>query len=100
MTPHHNASPDPHHLAVDPVETDLVALDVFKADKAAFDIVEEILVKLCFSRDGYTVKEIPSTFGQRKSGKTKRDLRAFALSYVSTLRRLHALKRSVEKGRT
>jgi dolichol-phosphate mannosyltransferase len=79
------------------VGDDLRALTL---DCENFDIVEEILVKLCYSRDSYVVKEIPSTFGQRKSGKTKRDLRAFALSYVSTLRRLHALKRSVEKGRT
>lgn len=64
-----------------------------------FDIVEEILVKLCFARPGYTVKEIPSTFAQRRSGRTKRDLRAFAVSYVGTLRRLHALKREVERGR-
>ena len=64
-----------------------------------FDIVEEILVKLCFARPGYTVKEIPATFAQRRSGRTKRDLRAFAVSYVGTLRRLHALKREVERGR-
>ena len=64
-----------------------------------FDIVEEILVKLCFSRERYTVKEIPSAFGQRKSGKTKRDLRKFAVSYVGTLYRLRRLKREVERMR-
>ena len=51
------------------------------------------------ARPGCTVKEIPSTFAQRRSGRTKRDLRAFAVSYVGTLRRLHALKREVERGR-
>ncbi len=73
---------------------DLRALDLQCAN---FDIVEEILVKLCFSREGYSVKEIPSTFSQRRSGKTKRDLRAFALSYVATLKRLHALKRQMAR---
>lgn len=58
-----------------------------------FDIVEEILVKLAFSRPVYRIKELPFTFEKRKAGYTKRDLVAFAVSYVGTLIRLHRLKR-------
>lgn len=35
----------------------------------------------------------------RGSEGSRPDLRAFAVSYVGTLRRLHALKREVERGR-
>jgi dolichol-phosphate mannosyltransferase len=63
-----------------------------------FDIVEEILVKLCFTGAGSTVKEIPFTFEQRKAGKTKRDLVSFAVTYVTTLGRLYALKRQARRG--
>lgn len=58
-----------------------------------FDIVEEILVKLAFSRAGYRMLELPFTFEKRKAGQTKRDLVAFAFGYVGTLMRLHRLKR-------
>lgn len=61
-----------------------------------FDIVEEILVKLSFSRPGYRVKEIPFTFEKRKAGKTKRNLVSFAMSYLSTLTRLAQLKRRMQ----
>lgn len=60
-----------------------------------FDIVEEILVKLAYSRQQYRIKETPSTFERRKAGKTKRQLVTFALGYVGTLRRLLALKRKI-----
>jgi dolichol-phosphate mannosyltransferase len=60
-----------------------------------FDIVEEILVKLVFSRDHYRIKETPSTFEKRKAGKTKRQLLIFALGYIGTLRRLLSLKRKI-----
>jgi len=63
-----------------------------------FDIVEEILVKLCCARPGYRVKEIPFTFEKRKAGKTKRNLLRFALSYVGTLRRLARLKRQARRS--
>lgn len=63
-----------------------------------FDIVEEILVKLCCARPDYRVKEIPFTFEKRKAGKTKRNLGKFALSYLGTLRRLARLKRRAKKG--
>jgi dolichol-phosphate mannosyltransferase len=63
-----------------------------------FDIVEEILVKLCCARPGYRVKEIPFTFEKRKAGRTKRNLLRFALSYAGTLWRLTRLKRRVQRA--
>lgn len=63
-----------------------------------FDIVEEILIKLCFSTPNYTVKEIPFTFEKRKAGKTKRKLWAFAIGYAYTLVRLYRFKASMRKG--
>lgn len=62
-----------------------------------FDIVEEILVKLAVLHPGYRVLEIPSTFERRKAGKTKRDLAAFAVGYVWTIRRLRRLKREAAR---
>ncbi|MDX6766674.1 MAG: glycosyltransferase [Candidatus Methylacidiphilales bacterium] len=58
-----------------------------------FDIVEEILVLLCCRTRGYRVCEVPVTFEVRKAGKTKRQLLAFAFSYVVVLCRLWALRR-------
>ena len=60
-----------------------------------FDVVEEILVKLVYSRQGYRIKETPSTFEKRKAGKTKRQLVTFALGYLGTLWRLLSLKRKI-----
>jgi dolichol-phosphate mannosyltransferase len=60
-----------------------------------FDIVEEILVKLVYSRENFRIKETPSTFEKRKAGKTKRQLVTFALGYIGTLRRLLSLKRKI-----
>ena len=61
-----------------------------------FDIVEEILVKLAYSKPDFMIAEIPFTFEKRQDGKTKRKLAAFALGYASTLRRLHKMKREVQ----
>jgi dolichol-phosphate mannosyltransferase len=63
-----------------------------------FDVVEEILVKLVYSRAQYRIKETPSTFEKRKAGKTKRELVKFALGYVGTLGRLLSLKRKIAKS--
>jgi dolichol-phosphate mannosyltransferase len=59
-----------------------------------FDIVEEILVKLCALHPGYRVKEIPFVFEKRKTGRTKRSLVTFAFSYLATLMRLRRLQRT------
>lgn len=64
-----------------------------------FDIVEEILVKLFFAQPGYKVKEIPFVFEQRKAGKTKRKLLAFAVGYVATLARLYRLKQKITRAK-
>lgn len=63
-----------------------------------FDIVEEILVLLSFTHRDYRITEIPFTFEERKAGKTKRKLFAFAVSYVAVLWRLYQLRRRVESA--
>ena len=65
-----------------------------------FDIVEEILVKLVFSRPGYRLKEVPFVFEQRKAGRTKRKLVTFAIGYLGTLVRLHRLKRKAMSAKS
>lgn len=62
-----------------------------------FDIVEEILVKLCYAKDNFNIKEIPFVFEKRKAGKTKRNLLIFIISYIATLMKLARLKRQVLK---
>ncbi len=65
-----------------------------------FDIVEEILVLLSFTHPGYRIHEVPFTFEERKAGKTKRKLFAFAISYLAVLWRLYKLRRKVETRQT
>ena len=62
-----------------------------------FDIIEEILIKLSYSRPGYRIKEVPFTFERRKAGTTKRQLLAFAMGYVATLLRLSRFKRQMRR---
>lgn len=62
-----------------------------------FDIVEEILVKLVFTRRGYRILEVPITFEKRKAGKTKRNLLTFAFGYAVTLVRLLKLKHEARR---
>jgi dolichol-phosphate mannosyltransferase len=57
-----------------------------------FDIVEEILVLLSMQHRDYRIHEVPFTFEERKAGKTKRKLLAFALSYLAVLWRLRRLR--------
>ncbi len=64
-----------------------------------FDIVEEILVKLVFSRKGYRLREVPCLFEKRKAGRTKRNLLLFAMGYVVTLLRLVKLKWEAKRER-
>ncbi len=73
-------------------------LRALKLECENFDIVEEILVKLCCANSGYVVKEIPFVFEKRKAGKTKRNLVTFAVSYLGTLIRLARLKREALKS--
>lgn len=58
-----------------------------------FDIVEEILIKLCFKNKNYKIKEVPITFRKRKEGESKRKLGKFILSYISTMKKLINIKK-------
>ncbi|MDP9039441.1 MAG: glycosyltransferase [Acidobacteriota bacterium] len=51
-----------------------------------FDIVEEILIRLVYGPSKATVTEVPVTFEQRKAGESKRNLPAFMLSYMKSIR--------------
>ena len=64
-----------------------------------FDIVEELLVKLCCGPTHCTVTEVPVTFERRKAGESKRNLVWFALSYIATLLRLFRFKMAIKLGR-
>lgn len=64
-----------------------------------FDIVEEILIKLSYSFDPYTIRELPISFNKRAAGESKRDLVKFIISYITTIRKLLRIKHSTVKGR-
>jgi dolichol-phosphate mannosyltransferase len=53
-----------------------------------FDIVEEILIRLAYGKARATVVEVPVTFEQRKAGESKRNLPAFMLSYLKSIRKM------------
>lgn len=53
-----------------------------------FDIIEELLIKIKLEHPKVTITEIPSTFKNRKFGKTKRSLLLFMLTYLVTMFRL------------
>jgi dolichol-phosphate mannosyltransferase len=57
-----------------------------------FDIVEEILIRLVAGRTHSTVLEVPMTFEQRKAGESKRNLPAFMLSYLSSMRKMQRFR--------
>jgi len=68
---------------------DLKKLDLYCEN---FDIVEEILYKICKSKKEIRIKEIPSTFQKRLYGKTKRNLFYFILTYLVTIIKLRLSK--------
>ena len=53
-----------------------------------FDIVEEILVKVCHVCPGVRIKEIPFVFRKRMFGESKRSLLVFMFAFVHTIVRL------------
>ena len=57
-----------------------------------FDIIEEILIKLVAGPAQSTVTEVPVVFERRKAGESKRNLLAFAGSYLATLSRLRKFR--------
>ncbi|MFH0876152.1 MAG: glycosyltransferase [archaeon] len=61
-----------------------------------FNILQEILVRLYSV--GWTVREVPFHYKQRREGESKAKLAKFAVSYFKTLRRLWALRNSTESA--
>jgi len=65
---------------------DLASIELASSD---FDVVEELFFRLKVHHGGaFTVVEIPDHFRERASGRTKRRLGPFIISYVVTLVRL------------
>lgn len=61
-------------------------LRTLKLNSPDFDIVEEILIRLTYGAAKASVVEVPVTFEQRKAGESKRNLPAFMLSYMKSIR--------------
>ena len=57
-----------------------------------FDIVEEVLIRLTFGAAKATVTEVPVTFERRKAGESKRNLPAFMLSYMGSMRTMRKFR--------
>lgn len=68
-----------------------------KLESDNFDIVEEILIKVCLTNKDYKIREVPITFEKRKQGKSKRKLVKFIFSYIKTMRRLLKIRKEVKK---
>ena len=74
---------------------------LYKADKVKaihlecdnFDIVEEILIMLRIKFPKIKIIEIPVSFEKRDQGTSKRDLKKFILSYLTTMRKLLSIQR-------
>lgn len=64
-----------------------------------FDIVEEILIRLHYQYPRAAIIEIPIRFSKRAAGESKRDLFRFILSYLSTMKKLLKIKRSIRRSR-
>lgn len=62
-----------------------------------FDIVEEILIKLCLEFKNIKIKEIPIFFDKRIYGKSKIDLVKFIFSYITTIIKLLKIKSEFKK---
>jgi len=57
-----------------------------------FDIVEEIIFKICRNNKNVKIKEVPYFFKTRLFGKTKRNLCLFIISYLLTIFKLRFRK--------
>ncbi len=62
-----------------------------------FDIVEEMLIKVVAGPTQGTVMEVPVVFERRKAGESKRNLVAFAASYLTTLARLRRFREAARR---
>jgi len=69
-----------------------------KLESDNFDIVEEILIKLCLTNKDYKIREVPITFEKRKQGKSKRKLIKFIFSYIKTMKRLIKIRKEVNSA--
>jgi dolichol-phosphate mannosyltransferase len=63
-----------------------------KLESTDFDIVEEILIRLVFGPAKATVTEVPVVFEERKAGQSKRNLPAFMLSYMASMRKMQKFR--------
>ena len=70
-----------------------------RLESNAFDILEELLIKLTVLRPETTIGEVPVTFERRKAGESKRKLLLFAAGYLFTLRRLQRFKQEAKMDR-
>ena len=61
--------------------------------------VEEILIRLHYQYPRAAIIEIPIRFSKRAAGESKRDLFRFILSYLSTMKKLLKIKRSIRRSR-
>jgi dolichol-phosphate mannosyltransferase len=61
-----------------------------------FEIVEEILIALSWGPAQARILEVPITFEKRKTGESKRNHLAFALSYIRSIRRLRRFRTAVQ----
>lgn len=68
-----------------------------KLESKNFDIVEEMLIKICFGAERRKALEVPVTFEKRKAGHSKRNLVVFAFGYLGTLWRLSKFKRQARR---
>jgi dolichol-phosphate mannosyltransferase len=57
-----------------------------------FEIVEEIVVWLAWGATRARVLEVPITFEKRKTGESKRDLAAFIVTYLRSIRSLRRFR--------
>lgn len=67
-------------------------LRALSLDSTNFEIVEEILVRLAWGPARARIIEVPITFEKRKEGESKRNLAAFALTYLRSIRRLRRFR--------
>jgi dolichol-phosphate mannosyltransferase len=63
-----------------------------------FDIIEEIIVKLCLYNKDLKIKEVPIKFEKRVHGKSKRKLIKFICSYLKTLFKLKRVQKQYRKA--
>jgi len=64
-----------------------------------FDIVEEILIRMKIQYPDLMIKEVPIYFNKRVHGESKRDLKKFIKSYITTMAKLLRIKQQATRQR-